>query len=59
MLLAVFALTSCASGTGGAAGGGQQPAANNGITIGTATVAPGTRDYEQPWPFGPLGMNFD
>jgi len=56
LLLVGLALVSCASGNGGTAQNSQQPP-NNGITIGTATVAPGTHEYEAPWPFGPLGMD--
>jgi hypothetical protein len=58
MLIAVFALSSCASANGGTAGGIPQPSANNGITIGPSSVAPGTHEYESPWPFGPLGMSY-
>jgi hypothetical protein len=57
LLLVGLALASCVSGNDGTASTGQQPP-NNGITIGTATVAPGTNEYEAPWPFGPLGMNY-
>ena len=56
LLLVGLAISSCASGDGGAAGKIQQPPDNGGVTIGPATVAPGTSEFESPWPFGPLGM---
>jgi hypothetical protein len=30
---------------------------SGGVTIGPATVAPGTTEFESPWPFGPLGSS--
>lgn len=59
MLFIVFAMSSCASGAGGFAAKIQQPPGHNGVTIGPATVEPGTSEFERPWPFGPLGMDED
>jgi len=59
LLFVVFAMSSCASGAGGFAAKIQQPPGHNGVTIGPATVEPGTSEFEQPWPFGPLGMDED
>ena len=59
VLFVVFGMSACASGAGGFAAKIQQPPANNGVTIGSATVEPGTSEFEQPWPFGPLGMDED
>ena len=54
LLFVAFAISSCASGGAGA------PSKNyKGATIGPATVAPGTSEFESPWPFGPLGMDED
>jgi len=54
-LLVAMAVSSCASDHG--SGDLQSPTQNNGVTIGPATVAGGTSDFESPWPFGPLGMD--
>jgi hypothetical protein len=56
LLLVWLALSSCANGNGGTASNSQPPPKKD-ITVGTATVAPGTTEYEAPWPFGPLGMD--
>jgi hypothetical protein len=59
VLIVTIAFSSCASSGGGVANSGQQPPSNgnSGVTIGPATVAAGTAEYESPWPFGPLGMD--
>jgi hypothetical protein len=59
VLFVVIALSSCASADGGGTNNGHRPPSNSGggITIGPATVAPGTTEFESPWPFGPLGMD--
>jgi len=54
-LLVPIAVSSCASDHG--SGNLQRPTQNDGVTIGPATVAGGTSDFESPWPFGPLGMD--
>jgi hypothetical protein len=59
LLFVAFTMSSCASGDMGVASKNQQPPSNEGITIGPATVAPGTSEFESPWPFGPLGMDED
>jgi hypothetical protein len=57
LLFATIAFSSCASEGGGAATNNQRPSPNDGVTIGPATVATGTTEFESPWPFGPLGMD--
>jgi hypothetical protein len=57
LLFVAVAISSCASEEGDGASKIQRPSANDGVTIGPATVEPGTNDYESPWPFGPLGMD--
>jgi hypothetical protein len=54
LLFIAFAISSCASGGAGAASKNYK-----GVTIGPATVALGTSEFESPWPFGPLGMDED
>ena len=58
VLIVAIAFSSCASSDGGVTNSGQRPPpSNGGVTIGPATVAPGTAEFESPWPFGPLGMD--
>jgi hypothetical protein len=57
LLFIAIGITSCASESGGAASSVQRPPQDNGVTIGPATVATGTTEFESPWPFGPLGMD--
>jgi hypothetical protein len=58
LFFVAIALSSCASADGGSAGNVQRTSPNSGgLTIGPATVAPGTDEFESPWPFGPLGMD--
>jgi hypothetical protein len=57
LLFVAVALSSCASEDGSSTSKTQSPAPNDGVTIGPATVSPGTNEYESPWPFGPLGMD--
>jgi|HubBroStandDraft_5_1064220.scaffolds.fasta_scaffold1464354_1 hypothetical protein len=58
LLFVAITLSSCASAQSGGADGGQRPPpSDGGVTIGPATVAPGTAEFESPWPFGPLGMD--
>jgi hypothetical protein len=58
LLFVAITLSSCASANSGGAGSVQPPpASGGGVTIGPATVAPGTSEFESPWPFGPLGMD--
>jgi hypothetical protein len=58
VLIVAIAFSSCASSGGGVASSGQRPPpSDGGVTIGPATVAPGTSEFESPWPFGPLGMD--
>jgi hypothetical protein len=58
VLVVTIAFSSCASSDGGVANSGQRPpSSNGGVTIGPETVAPGTTEFESPWPFGPLGMD--
>jgi hypothetical protein len=57
LLFVAVALASCASENGGSARTIQRPPGNDGVSIGPATVAPGTTEFESPWPFGPLGMD--
>ena len=57
LLFMAIALSSCASEEAGVASKIQNPPSSNGVTIGPATVAPGTAEFESPWPFGPLGMD--
>jgi len=58
ILLCVAAgMSSCASQEGGGVSKVQASSQSNELTIGPATVAPGTTEYESPWPFGPLGMD--
>jgi hypothetical protein len=58
VLIVAIAFSSCASaGDGGANNGQHPPPSNSGVTIGPATVAAGTTEFESPWPFGPLGMD--
>jgi len=57
LLFIALAVSSCASDGGGVAGNVQNAPQNDGVTIGPATVSPGTTEYESPWPFGPLGMD--
>jgi hypothetical protein len=58
LLCVAIALSSCASAGGGGTNNGQPPPpSNGGVTIGPATVAGGTSEFESPWPFGPLGMD--
>jgi hypothetical protein len=56
LLFAAIAFSSCAN-EGGGATNNQRPSPNDGVTIGPATVATGTTEFESPWPFGPLGMD--
>ena len=57
LLLVAVAISSCASEDGSGASIGQSSPPSDGVTIGPATVAPGSNEYESPWPFGPLGMD--
>jgi hypothetical protein len=58
VLIVALAFSSCASSSGGVANSSQSPPpSNGGVTIGPATVAAGTTEFESPWPFGPLGMD--
>jgi hypothetical protein len=56
LLFVALAFAACASADGGDASKRPSPG-NDGVTIGPATVAPGTSEFESPWPFGPLGMD--
>ena len=56
LLFVALAFAACASAAGGDASKRPSPG-NDGVTIGPATVAPGTSEFESPWPFGPLGMD--
>jgi hypothetical protein len=57
LLLVAVAVSSCASEDGSGVSKTQNPAPSDGVTIGPETVAPGSNEYESPWPFGPLGMD--
>jgi hypothetical protein len=57
LLFVAITLSSCASAQSGGADSVQRPPPSGGVTIGPATVAPGTAEFESPWPFGPLGMD--
>jgi hypothetical protein len=56
LLFVALGFSACASADGGGASKPTSPS-NDGVTIGPATVAPGTNEFESPWPFGPLGMD--
>jgi hypothetical protein len=51
------AISSWASNEGSVAGHVQRVPENDGVTIGPATVATDTTEFELPRPFGPLGMD--
>jgi hypothetical protein len=57
LLFVAVVLSSCATDDGGVANNNQRPTNGGGVTIGPATVATGTTEFESPWPFGPLGMD--
>jgi hypothetical protein len=57
LLCITTAMSSCASEEGGGGSKFDASSQSNEVTIGSATVAPGTTEYESPWPFGPLGMD--
>jgi hypothetical protein len=58
VLIVAIAFSSCASAESGSASNNQRPPpSDSGVTIGPATVAVGTTEFESPWPFGPLGMD--
>jgi hypothetical protein len=57
LFFVAIGISSCASNGGGVSNNVQSASQNTGVTIGPATVATGTTEYESPWPFGPLGMD--
>jgi hypothetical protein len=60
ILLCVAAgMSSCANQEGGGVSKLQASSQSNELTIGPETLAPGGKGYEPPWPFGPLGSDFE
>jgi len=59
LLCLAAGMPSCASQEGGGISKVQASSQSNELTIGPATLAPGGKGYEAPWPFGPLGSDFE